>query len=53
MGDRFSPSDISGLRRPKNVKFGTKAVSGDTEDDACTSMFGKKFLKCGRNCKNV
>jgi len=23
----FSPNDISGLRRPKNVEFGTKVVS--------------------------
>jgi len=23
----FSPNDISGLRRPKNVRFGTKVVS--------------------------
>jgi len=29
----FSPNDIPGLRRPKNVKFGTKMA-----------IFGKSFL---------
>jgi len=24
----FSPNDISGLRRPKSIKFGTKVASG-------------------------
>jgi len=26
----FSPNDILGLRRPKNIKFGTKVASGMT-----------------------
>jgi len=26
VGDRLTPNDISGLRRPKSVKFGTKVA---------------------------
>jgi len=45
----FSLSDISGLRRPKNVKFGTKVAS------SMRTMRAFRFLECfliaGKNAK--
>jgi len=38
----FSPNDISGLRRPKNVKFGTKVVSSMRMMH--TLIYGKKVF---------
>jgi len=42
----FSPNDISGLRRPKNIKFGTKVASSIRM--MCALRFWKKFFSCGK-----
>jgi len=44
-----SPNDISRLRRPKNVKFGTKV--GFSTRMMRTLDFWKKFFNCTRICK--
>jgi len=49
----FSPNDISGLRRPKNIKFGTKVASSLRMMHAL--RFLEKFLiavKFAKNAKN-
>jgi len=46
----FSTSDISGLRRLKNVKFGTKAASSTRMMRNYT--FGKSFLIVAKMTKN-
>jgi len=43
----FSPNDISGLRRPKNVKFGTKVAS------SMKMMNTLRFLEKGFNCHKI
>jgi len=44
-----SPNDISGLRRPKNVKFGTKVTSSARM--MCALRYLESFLICGKICK--
>jgi len=51
VGNCFFPNDISGLRRPKNIKFGTKAAS------SARMMYALRFLEkvfyCGKICKKM
>jgi len=42
----FTASDIPGLRRPKNVKFGTSVASGMKMMHALS--FSKSFFNCGK-----
>jgi len=46
----FSPNDISGLRRPKNVKFGTK-VASSTRMIHALRLLEKVKKNCGKICK--
>jgi len=46
----FSPNDISGLRRPKDIEFGTE-VASSTRMMHAVRFFWKKFFKCGKICK--
>jgi len=43
----FSPNDVSGLRRPENVKFGTKEASS-TRMMCALGFLGKKDFNCGK-----
>jgi len=45
----FSPNYISGLRRPKNVKFGTKVASSTKMMHVL--RFWRKVFNCGKICK--
>jgi len=50
----FSPNDISGLRRPKNIKFGTKVVS-NTRMMYTHRFLDKSFFNCDKiykKCQN-
>jgi len=45
----FSPNDISGLRRPTNVKFCTKVASSTRM--MCALRFLEKSFNCSKICK--
>jgi len=49
LSDCFSPNDISGLRRPKKVKFGTKMASS-TKISSAFRFLEKTFNYC-KICK--
>jgi len=46
----FSPTDISELRRSKNIKFITK-VASSTRMMCTRRVFKKVFFNCGKICK--
>jgi len=52
LGDGSSLNDMSGLKRPKNVTFGTK-VASSTRMTCTLSFSGKKFLIEAKFAKNV
>jgi len=51
LGDCFFSNDISGLRRPKNVKFGTKVASSVRTIHAL--RFLEKVFNYGKICKKM
>jgi len=56
LGDCFSPKDISGLRRPKNVKFGTMVASSTRMMHAVRFFLEKVYLivsKCAKKTPNM